>query len=370
MTSPTETRYRRTTNRRSWLESIAAGCLLATVVGACSLGGSGSSRDSGFGSPTGADEAIANNDIPDVTRWDPADGACRVLVVGDSLVEATGRAQEEAFDELGCESIVDGLPARTLSAGWQCFGDGGTSMAIVVRPDAEPGNPTCRPSGLELLEAWSAFTPAASVTVIALGTNDAASFGGDGWTRHWTRAVDLTTGPIVFVTTAARPGDRWVDLVTAYNSALREWCPSEPRCTLASWDETEAANDPASYVDHVHLTRAAGEMRAVFIAVVARRVAVPAPPGPNRWRPPTISLPPAPTTTVPSGSPSSGSDPEPPLPDVEPTPSESPTTTVEPTSTVSVSSSNPGEDSLRSTISIALDPAGTSRRSNRNERVD
>ncbi|MEN9800917.1 MAG: hypothetical protein RLZ37_42, partial [Actinomycetota bacterium] len=244
------------------------GCLAAAVVSACSPSGTGPRRDSGFGSPAGAAESFSSDELPEFELWDPADGMCRILLVGDSLVEATVSAQEDAFDFLGCESIVDGRAARTLSDGWQCLANGGASMAIVVRPEAEPGNPTCRPSGLELLEAWSDLTSAASVTVIALGTNDAASFGRDGWTRHWKRAVDLTTGPIVFVTAAARPGDRWVDTVTAYNSALRDWCPSEPRCTLASWDRTEVANDPASYVDHVHLTQAAGEMRAVFISVV------------------------------------------------------------------------------------------------------
>ena len=172
-------------------------------------------------------------------------------------------------------------------------------MAIVARREPEPGNPTCRPSGLELLAAWSDFTRSSSVTVIALGTNDAASFTHGGWIRHWRRAVDLTTGPVVFVTAAARPGDRWVETVSAYNSSLREWCASEQRCTLAAWDESATANDQASYIDHVHLTRKAGHIRAVFIAAIARRVAVPAPPGPTRWRPPTLSLPPAPTSTVP-----------------------------------------------------------------------
>jgi hypothetical protein len=263
---------------------------------------------------------------------------CRILLVGDSLVEATVRAQEDAFDFLGCESIVDGLAARTLSEGWQCLAEGGVSMEIVVRPEAEPGNPTCRPSGLELLDVWSDFASAASVTVIALGTNDAASFGRDGWTRHWKRAVDLSTGPIVFVTAAARPGNRWVDKVTAYNSALRDWCPDEPRCTIASWDETDVANDPASYVDHVHLTRAAGEMRAVFIAAAARGVALPAPPGPSTWRPPLLSLPPAPTSTVPST-----------------TPSTEPTSTSVVSSTVVVTPVPPSSEQLDSTTTIPLD---------------
>ncbi|MFM8857166.1 MAG: hypothetical protein ACKOI2_08185 [Actinomycetota bacterium] len=350
MKFPLHTRVRRTANRRLWRRSIAAGCFVTAVAGACTFGDSAPSRNSGFGSPAGAAEAFASDELPDVAPWDPDDGLCRVLMVGDSLVEATLGAQEDAFDFLGCESIVDGLAARTLSEGWQCLANGGESMSIIVRREAEPGNPTCRPAGLELLQAWSDFTPAASVTVIALGTNDAASFDDKGWTRHWKRAVDLTTGPIVFVTAAARPGDRWVDTVAAYNSALRTWCPSEPRCTLASWDGTEVANNRESYVDHVHLTRSAGEMRAMFIAVIARQVAVPAPSGPTRWRPPTISLPPATTSTVPSAT---GPVHVFPPSDEEPVESVSPTTTISPTTTV------PGESSLQSTTTVPADSTGT-----------
>ncbi len=272
-------------------------CLVTAVVGACSLGGADTMSTQG--SPNGAAEAFTGDGLAEFEPWDAADGECRILLVGDSLVEATVHAQADAFDFLGCESIVDGLAARTLSEGWQCLADGGTSMSIVVRREPEPGNPTCRPSGLELLAAWSDFTRSSSVTVIALGTNDAASFTHDGWIRHWRRAVDLTTGPIVFVTATARPGDAWVETVSAYNAALREWCASEQRCTLAAWDESETANDQASYIDHVHLTRNAGHIRAGFIAEIARRVAVPVPPGPTRWRPPTLSLPPAPTSTLP-----------------------------------------------------------------------
>jgi hypothetical protein len=267
-------------------------------MGACSFGATRSPDDSAFDSPLGAAEAFASGELPEFEPWEPADGACRILLIGDSLVEASVNAQESAFTYLGCESIVDGLAARTLSEGWQCLADGGTSLAIIVRQDPEAGNPTCRPSGLELLEKWSEFTRSASVTVIALGTNDAGSFARAGWIRRWNRAVDLIAGPIVFVTAAARPGTPWVDKVGQYNSALREWCSTEPRCTLAAWDETEVANDPDSYVDHVHQTRVAGEIRAFFIAVTARRAAMPAPLGPSRWRAPEISLPPSTTSTV------------------------------------------------------------------------
>lgn len=281
--------------RNRSIGAVAIACSI--LVAACNFDG-GPNSDPGFGSPEQAAEAFTSGELPDVEPWNPKDGDCRALLVGDSLTEAIVKAQVEAFSYMGCESIVDGLTARTLSEGWQCLANGGTSMAIELRAAPVPGNPTCRPSGLELLNSWSDFTGSASVTVIALGTNDAGNFTQDGWARRWRRAAQLTKGPLVFVTAAARPGDRWVEKVEKYNAALREWCPSEPRCTIAEWDTTEPANDPSSYVDNVHLTRAAGEMRAIFIAVAARQVAIPAPPGPSRWRAPTISLPPAPSTTV------------------------------------------------------------------------
>lgn len=277
---------------------IATGLAVSLCVALLGCAGSSKSADSGFASPELAVEAFAPGDIPDVEPWNIDDGACRILLVGDSIVEAVEKSQEEAFTYLGCESIVDGLASRSLSRGWQCLGNGGRSMEIVLRPTPEPGNATCRPSGLELLGIWSSLTRSASAIVIALGTNDAGMFTAQGWIQRWVRVVDMTEGPLVFVTAAARPGDPWVDRVGAYNSTLRSWCAQEPRCTLAEWDRTGPAQNPNSYVDHVHLTRAAGEMRAVFIAAVARTVAVPAPGGPQRWVAPTISLPPAPSTTT------------------------------------------------------------------------
>lgn len=295
----TDTNHFRTTDRSrrvsGVVRSLGAFVAAAAIVNAC---GWIDGTDSEFGSTRQAAEAFAPEDLPDIEPWDPNDGVCRSLLVGDSLVEATVQAQERAFSYMGCESIVDGLAARSLSNGWQCLGKGGASPQIVLRPEPEPGNATCRPSGLELLRLWSDFTPAASVTVIALGTNDAGMFTEDTWIRRWMRAAELTSGPLVFVTVGARPGDRWVEEAASYNAALRRWCPFEPRCTLAEWDLTAPAQDPNSYTDHVHLTREVGEMRAVFIAVAARRVAVPAPKGPDRWKAPTISLPPAPSTSL------------------------------------------------------------------------
>ncbi len=275
---------------------MASTLFAVVLVAACT--GSDSSIESGFGSPEQAAQAFAPEDLPEVEPWDDREGACRVLLVGDSLVEATLRAQADAFTYVGCESIVDGLAARSLSEGWQCLADGGRSMAIVLKPFPEMGNPTCRPSGLELLGQWKELNRAASATVIALGTNDAGMFSEEGWIQRWSRVAQMTTGPLVFVTVAAQPGNRWVEKAQRYNETLRTWCPFEPRCHLAEWDLTDPAQDTTSYVDHVHLTRAAGEMRAVFIAVVTRRVAQPAPPGPSRWRAPDLVFPIAPSTTI------------------------------------------------------------------------
>lgn len=280
----------------------------ALLLGACSED-SGPRANSGFESSEEVAGAFASEVIPDVEPWDARDGACRVLLIGDSLTEAVERTQGDAFSYVGCESIVDGLAARTLSTGWQCLGAGGRSPEIVLRTAPEPGNVTCRPSGLELLSSWSDFAHVASAVVIALGTNDAGVYPPDGWVRRWKRSADLSSGPLVFVTASARPGDPWADKVERYNATLRWWCPAEPRCFLAEWDQTAPAQDPTSYTDHVHLTRAAGEIRAVFIAAAVRQVAVPAPSGPRRWTAPEIdpSLSPgmsvAPSTSQVSGQP-------------------------------------------------------------------
>jgi hypothetical protein len=270
------------------------------VFAACANSETTGVPGTGFDSPEQAAEAFAPSDLPIVETWDERDGACRVLLIGDSLTEAIARVQRDAFTYVGCESIVDGLAGRSLSTGWQCLASGGRSPEIFMRAFPDPGNAFCRPSGLELLGLWSDFARSASAVVIALGTNDAGIYGEVGWIRRWEQAASLSSGPLVFVTAAARPGDPWVDKVERYNATLRWWCPSQPRCVLAEWDRTLPAQDPNSYVDHVHLTRAAGEMRAVFVAAATRRFARPAPAGPQRWTAPDLDVPQAPPTAVPS----------------------------------------------------------------------
>lgn len=321
---------------------------LVSFVALASCTNSGVGDTAGFGSPERAAEAFAPEELGDFEPWDDRDGACRVLLVGDSLVEAALRAQTDAFTYVGCESIVDGLTARSLSDGWQCLGDRGRSMEIVLRAYPEPGNPTCRPSGLELLRQWDELTSAASATVIALGTNDAGMYTEEGFVRRWRRVVDMTSGPLVFVTVAARPGDRWVANAERYNASLRWWCPMEPRCVLAEWDLTAPARDPASYVDHVHLTRSAGEMRAVFIAAVTRRVAVAAPPGPSRWRAPSITMPllPSSTTSGPVATGPSG-----------PPPNTSPPTVLLPTTTLPSTQVTTSTTTTTTTIPLVPPPA-------------
>ncbi len=271
--------------------SVAGLVLLGLfVLGACANTDSFGVSGTGFDSPQQAAEAFGLSDLPIVEKWDERVGSCRVLLIGDSLTEAVASAQRDAFSYIGCESIVDGLAARSLSTGWQCLASGGRSLEISMRMSPEPGNASCRPSGLELLGLWSDFAHSASAVVIALGTNDAGIYSEGGWIRRWEQAASLSSGPLVFVTAAARPGDRWVDKVERFNTTLRWWCPSQPRCVLAEWDQTTPAQDPNSYTDHVHLTRAAGEMRAVFIAAVTRRFASPAPSGPRRWTAPDLDL--------------------------------------------------------------------------------
>lgn len=274
--------------------------LVGWIGGACRPSDPG--QETVFATPELAAQAFSSNDLPTTQAWDPRDGTCRILMVGDSLMAAVVRSQEAAIRFMGCEGIVDGLVGRSLTNGWQCSS---SSHGVTIRADPEPGNSTCRPSGLELLDEWSEFARSASVVVIALGTNDAAVMSQDLWTRRWVAALDLTTGPVMFVTAAARPGHPWADKVLAYNEALRLWCADEPRCSLADWAQTEPALDTNSYVDYVHLTREVGEMRAVFLAVKARQVAIPAPPGPDRWKAPPPKIVPRPTSTTGESSDSS-----------------------------------------------------------------
>lgn len=332
---------------------MVTGILSSLVLAACSIFDTDSNP--GFGSPERAAEAFSPEDLPDVEPWNDENGACRVLLVGDSLVEAALRSHADAFTYVGCESIVDGVAARSLSEGWQCLADGGRSMAIVLRAFPEADNDTCRPSGLELVRQWADLTRLSSATVIALGTNDAGMYSEEEWIRRWNRVVELTGGPLIFVTVAGRPGDRWVDNANRYNATLRWWCSSEPRCVLAEWDTTAPARDVASYIDHVHLTRAVGEMRAVFIAVVVRRAAIPAPGGSRRWRAPEIIFPSAPSST--SSMPNSTMSFSPPATFVPPTnrpPSTAPATTL-----VSNPPTSPATTTSTTTTTTTLVPGET-----------
>ncbi len=80
-------------------------------------------------------------------------------------------------------------------------------------------------------------------------------------------------------------------------SALRQWCTGQRLCVLAEWANTAAANDPASYVDTVHLNLAATRARAAFIAEVVAALLT-GRPIPNPQPPPTPAIPPAETTTT------------------------------------------------------------------------
>lgn len=270
-----------------------------SAMSACSPFHRGESES--VGSPAEPWSESNRNDLSSdssLAPWNPRDGLCRILVIGDSLVEAVARVQADEITAFGCDVIVDGVAARSLSQGWQCRTEGGTALDFRLLAQPEPGNSTCRPSGLELLRLWSDYTTSSSALIVALGTNDAVIYSSQSWIRHWQAALRLSEGPIVFVTVAVEPGDVWTEQVEDYNASLREWCSAQDRCTLADWASFPSAHDSQSYLDRVHLRLTVGRERAAFIAAVARRVAIPAPRGPSRWIAPPLSLPPAPTTVV------------------------------------------------------------------------
>lgn len=227
-----------------------------------------------------------------------ADG-CQVAVVGDSLMAGAARLHEQALAGVGCASAVDGVGGRSLSFGWQCRiaqYDGSTPLLLV--PEPEPGNATCAPSGLELLRMWAEAGALGDLVVVALGTNDAGIHRDEAtWIARWERALSLTGDrPVVFLTTAARPGSSRVPTQDSYSASLRRWCDTTTRCHLADWALAPAATDPSSYVDSVHLRRVATEQRAAFIAAAVRALLTATPaPGP-------APLPTLPTTTTTSTS--------------------------------------------------------------------
>lgn len=200
-----------------------------------------------------------------------ADG-CQVTVVGDSLMAGATAMHERALRAINCASAVDGEGGRSLNYGWQCrvFRPGGGAPLLLL-PEPEPGNDTCAPSGLTLLDIWAQGQALGDIVVVALGTNDAGLNSESQWQSHWNEALRLTGDrPVIFLTTKARAGSTRTAQQDAYSAALRAWCPTQPRCFLADWALTDAANDPGSYVDSVHLRTAATQARADFIAAAVR----------------------------------------------------------------------------------------------------
>lgn len=225
---------------------------------------------------------------------------CQVAVIGDSLMAGAPAMHVDALARYGCAADVDGLGGRSLAWGWQCRitrDDGSRGLRLVDAPI--PGNDTCAPSGLELLHHWAANGGLGDLVVIALGTNDAGIFSPSSWTRNWTDAMRIAGGRrVVFLTTRARPGHSKAPVQDAYSEALRNWCPTVANCFIADWAMTATANDTASYVDDVHLTRQATEARAEFIANAAATVLTTTAPGPTLPPPVTVATVPAATTST------------------------------------------------------------------------
>jgi hypothetical protein len=192
---------------------------------------------------------------------------CQVSVLGDSLIAYSTSLHADALRAINCAPAVDGVGGRSLAYGWQCrVAKPGGRNPLLLLAEPEPGNTTCAPSGLELLELWRDANAFGDIVVIALGTNDAGLFDEARWIRNWNDVLRLTGDrPVIFLTTRARAASTRTADLDRYAAVLRAWCDEQPRCFLADWALTPAANDPASYVDPVHLTRAATLARAGFI---------------------------------------------------------------------------------------------------------
>jgi hypothetical protein len=195
-----------------------------------------------------------------------ADG-CQVAVLGDSLIAYSTSLHADALRAINCAPAVDGVGGRSLAHGWQCrVAKPGGRNPLLLLPAPEPGNTSCAPSGLELLEMWRDAGAFGDIVVIALGTNDAGLFDEGRWIRNWNDVLRSTGDrPVIFLTTKGRLGSAQSVNLDRYAAVLRRWCDEQPRCFLADWALTMAANDPASYVDPVHLTRPATVARANFI---------------------------------------------------------------------------------------------------------
>ena len=225
----------------------------------------------------GAATAIVSWPVPDI--GDGSSLPCEVLVIGDSLMAGGESRVEAAIAEIGCTASADGVGGRSLSQGWQCRvfePDGRTVLRLL--PEAQPGNASCAPSGLELLEL--SVGRQGDIVVIALGTNDAGLYPNeDTLIAHWERALQLTGArPVIFLTTAARPGSSQVERQARYSAALDRWCDTQTRCRLADWALTTVAADADSYFDAVHLRSTATQQRANFIRDAVASVLAEPPP--------------------------------------------------------------------------------------------
>ncbi|HEX4981876.1 MAG TPA: peptidoglycan-binding protein [Ilumatobacteraceae bacterium] len=320
-------------------------------------------------------EAAARITLP--TSGLPTIGAggangCQVAVVGDSLMAGAEELHAKALDKVGCAAAVDGEGGRSLAYGWQCRVDRDGRRPLLLFEDRIPGNETCAPSGLTLLKSWSDAIALGDVVVVALGTNDSGLFDKSRWQSNWVEAMRLAGGrPVVFLTTQARPGSDQYDRQKSYAIALRQWCNGQRLCILADWANTAAANDPASYVDTVHLNLAGTRARASFIADVVAALLT-GRPIPNPQPPPTPTIPPAGTTTTtavatePASTSTTPSSPTPPATTIAPTTTTTPdvttsapatTTTAAPTTTTTTVASTTTTTTATTTTSTTATTA-------------
>lgn len=201
-------------------------------------------------------------------------GPCKVVMVGDSLMAWAAQIHVDALADEGCSALVDAEGGRSLSYGWQCRilrENGSRPLLLVDAP--EPGNETCSPSGLELVQQWQNSGQLTGVLVVALGTNDSGLYGLSTWEKHWQAALDANAGrPVVFVTAAGKPGTNQEQRQARYSEELTSWCQTRPACVIADWATTPTAQAAASYSDDVHLTSSATKQRATYLAAAARSV--------------------------------------------------------------------------------------------------
>jgi lysophospholipase L1-like esterase len=306
--------------------------------------------------------ASRSNDLP---AWKiPPIGSggangCQVAVIGDSLMAGSGALHERALRDINCASAVDGIGGRSLSYGWQCrITQPSGSRPLLLVADPPPGNDTCSPSGLTLLRYWAEAGALGDIVVIALGTNDAGLYSESRWISHWNEAIRLAgQRPVVFVTTKARPGAGRYAQQDGYAAALRRWCEPQPRCFIADWALTAAANSADIYADEVHLRSAGTQARAAFIAAAVRALFDGAPiPNPQPLPAPTPTVPPGTTTTTLATATTSTTAPATPSTSVAPSTTTLPrasTTTTAPPTTVAATTTTTGPPATTSTTTTA-----------------